>query len=412
MHHFAVAIPLALALPLPSADWNQFRGPTQDGHAPDAQLPTEWDKTKNVVWRKELPGEGWSSPVAVAGRIYLTAAVPSARKGDYSLRALCLDAKTGEVVWDQEVLKEDGTQSPKIHTKNSHASPTAVVDGGQVFVHFGHLGTAGLAAKDGKVLWTQQTLKYNPIHGAGGSPVLAGGRLVFCIDGTDKQVVVALDRKTGEVAWQTPRNTRPVKAFSFSTPLLISEKGQEQLIAAGSDVVMSLDPKTGREIWRVRYEGYSVVPRPVYGKGMVYLSTGYDSPQLYAIRIDGKGDVTNTHVAWTAKDGVPRNASPLLVDDALYLASDSGAVTCVDAKTGKERWSERVGRAYSASPIYAGGLIYLMDEFGTATVFKPGAAYDPVATNRMGEKSLASYGVDGNALLLRTEKALYRIETK
>jgi outer membrane protein assembly factor BamB len=344
--------------------------------------------------------------------VYLTAAVSGARKGDYSLRALCLDAKTGDIVWDQEVLKEIGAQAPVIHTKNSHASPTPLVDGEQVFVHFGHLGTACLAAKDGKVQWTQQTLKYNPVHGAGGSPVIAGGRLVFCIDGTDKQMVVALDRKTGKVAWQAPRKTNPVKAFSFSTPLLISDKGQEQLIAAGSDVVMSLDPKTGREIWRVRYTGYSVVPRPVYGNGMVYLSTGYDSPQLYAIKTDGKGDVTRTHVAWTAKSGAPRNASPLLVDDALYLAADDGTVTCLDAKTGKERWSERVGRAYSASPIYAGGLIYLMDEFGTATVFKPGAAYDPVATNRMGEKSLASYGVDGNALLLRTEKALYRIEQK
>ncbi|HSQ57322.1 MAG TPA: PQQ-binding-like beta-propeller repeat protein, partial [Gemmata sp.] len=295
---------------------------------------------------------------------------------------------------------------------NSHASPTPVVDGEQVFVHFGHLGTACLSAKDGKVLWKQQRLSYNPVHGAGGSPVLAGGRIVFCIDGTDRQMIVALDRKTGNVAWQTPRKTSPAKAFSFSTPLLITHKGQQQLIAAGSDVVMSLDPKTGREIWRVRYKGYSVVPRPVYGDGIVYLSKGYDTPVLYAIRVDGKGDVTSTHVAWTAKNGIPRNASPLLVEDAVYLASDNGTVTCLAAKTGEERWNERVGKAYSSSPIYAGGHIYLLDEDGTATVFKPGSSYDPVATNKMGEKALASYGVDGNALLLRTEKALYRIEKK
>jgi outer membrane protein assembly factor BamB len=414
MHRFASALPvtLALALALPAADWSQFRGPTQDGRADAAKLPTEWDTKKNVTWRKELPGEGWSSPVVAAGKIYLTAAVPGAGNGDYELHALCLDAKTGEVVWDREVFKEDGSKSPKIHKKNSHASPTPLVDGDQVFVHFGHLGTACLSAKDGKPLWTQQTLSYSPVHGAGGSPVLAADRLVFCIDGTDKQMVVALDRKTGKVSWQTPRKVNPVKAFSFSTPLLISEKGQEQLVAAGSDVVMSLDPKTGREIWRVRYTGYSVVPRPVFANGVVYLSTGYDVPALYAIKTNGKGDVTNTHVAWTAKTGAPRNASPLLVDGALYLAADDGTVTCLEAATGKERWSERVGRAYSASPIHAGGLVYLLDEFGTATVFKPGPSYDPVATNKMGEKSLASYGVDGDALLLRTEKALYRIEKK
>jgi outer membrane protein assembly factor BamB len=281
-----------------------------------------------------------------------------------------------------------------------------------VFVHFGHLGTACLDAKDGKPLWTQQTLRYSPVHGAGGSPVLAGGNLVFSIDGTDKQTVVALDRKTGKVSWQAPRKTSPVKAFSFSTPLLIAEKGQDQLVTVGSDVVMSLDPKTGREIWRVKFTGYSVVPRPVYGDGVVYLSTGYDSPSVYAIKADGKGDVTNTHVAWKVKTGAPRNASPLLLDGTLYLAADDGRVTCLDAKTGEERWGEVVGRAYSASPIAAGGLVYLLDEFGTATVFKPGASYDPVATNKLGEKSLASYGVDGDALLLRTEKALYRIEKK
>ncbi len=415
LHRCAFVFLVSLSVPsqLFGADWTQFRGPTQDGHAAAAKLPTEWDATKNVTWRKELPGKGWSSPVVAAGKIYLTTAVPGQGKGDNSLRALCLDAKTGEIVWNVEVFQQDGEMAPKIHSKNSHASPTAIIDGDQVFVHFGHMGTACLDAKTGGKVWATQELKYKPQHGNGGSPVLVGGNLVFSIDGNDKQMVVALDRKTGKIAWQTPRNLKVAQPFSFSTPLLATINGKEQLISAGSGVVMSLDPKTGEEIWRARYQGgYSVVPRPLYGNGLVYLSTGYNTPALLAIKPDGKGDVTNSHIAWSVKKGAPRNASPLIVGDALYMAADDGLITCLDAKTGVERWAERVGRAYSASPLFANGHVYLLDEDGLATVFKPGSSYDPVATIKMGEKALASYGVDGDALLLRTEPALYRIEKK
>jgi outer membrane protein assembly factor BamB len=415
MHRLAFCFVLSLSLPLPllaAGDWPQFRGPNGDGHAAGGRPPTEWDRTKNVTWRKEIPGLGWSSPVVSGGKVFLTTAVPAGRKGEYSLRVLCLDARAGDTLWDVEVFRQ-GPGAPAIQKKNSHASPTPVVDGEDVFVHFGHMGTACLRAKDGSTVWTQETLRYSPVHGNGGSPVLAGDKLVFNIDGADRQLVAALDRKTGKVAWRTPRDVKVPKHFSFSTPTLITVDGRPQVISAGSGVVMALDPGTGKEIWRVRYgTGYSVVPRPVYGNGLVYLSSGYDTAMLYAIRPDGAGDVTGTHVAWTAKAGAPRNASPLLVGDALVVAADDGLVTCFDAKTGKERWSERVGQAYSASPVFAGGLIYLLDEDGVATVLKPGPAFDEVATNKMGERALASPAVDGDALLLRTEKALYRIEKK
>lgn len=406
-----LCIALAIALPVLAADWYQFRGPGGDGQVIAAKLPTEWDKSRNVTWRTEIPGLGWSSPVVGGGKIYLTTAVPSGP--DQSLRALCLDARSGGILWNVEVFRQDGEQAPAVHKKNSHASPTPVVDGNDLFVHFGHMGTACLNAKDGSPIWTQQSLRYNPVHGNGGSPILAGNRVVFSIDGTDKQEIVALDRKTGKVAWRTPRKLSVSKPFSFSTPLLITVNGREQVISAGSGAVMSLDPKTGKEIWRVRYgSGYSVVPRPVYGNGLVYLSSGYEAPLIYAIRPDGTGDVTTTHVAWTAKAGAPRNASPLLVGDALYLADDFGLITCLDALTGKERWNERAGRAFSASPILAGELIYFLDEDGLTTIVKPGTSYEEVARNKMGEKTLASFAVDGDALLLRTEKALYRIEVK
>lgn len=427
MHRFAVAsfLTLALSLTLSAADWFQFRGPDGQGHC-DSKLVTEWDAKKNVTWKKDLPGVGWSSPVVVGGKIYLTTAVPQGegvpinpktpekKKFDQSLRVMCLDAKTGAIDWDKEVFFQDVKTAPGIHSKNSHASPTPVVEDGLVYVHFGHMGTACLKATDGAKVWSTQELKYNPVHGNGGSPVIVGKLLIFSIDGTDKQMVVALDKTNGKVEWKTPReNKTGASPFSFSTPLLIKVKDQEQLISPGSGVVMSLDPKTGKEFWRVAYgSGYSVVPRPVYANGLVYVCTGYNTANLIAIKPDGTGDVTKTHVVFTVKKNAPLNPSPLAVGDALYIVSDPGVLSCLDAKTGEERWSENLKKPFSSSPMLAGGLIYVIDETGTATVFKPGDAYDPVATNKLGDKTQASFGVDGNALLIRTEKALFRIEKK
>ena len=428
MHRFVfcfLTLTLALTLPAAGGEWFQFRGPDGQGHS-DAKLATEWTPKKNVTWRKELPGVGWSSPVAVGGRIYLTTAVqkgegialddkkPEKKSFDYSLRVFCLDAKTGAVVWEKEVFVQDAKTAPGIHSKNSHASPTPVVEDGNVYVHFGHMGTACLKAADGSVVWANKELAYKPVHGNGGSPIIFGPLLIFSIDGTDKQAVVALEKATGKVAWQTPReNKTGASPFSFTTPLVITVDSQPQLISPGSGVVMSLDPTTGKEIWRVTYgSGYSVVPRPVYANGLVYICTGYNSPTLVAIKPDGKGDVTKTHVAFTVKKNVPHNPSVLVVGDAIYMVSDAGVLSCLDAKTGVERWNERVEKAYSSSPMYANGLIYILSEDGTTTVFKPGDTYDEVAKNKLNEKTQASYGVDGSALLLRTEKALYRIEKK
>ncbi len=420
---FVLPVALAFALTLPAADWYQFRGPTGQGHAEGKNLPTEWSPEKNIVWRTPVPGLGWSSPVIVAGKVYLTTAVPQGDdllKSSQSLRTQCLDAKTGSLVWDVENFKQDAAKAPNIHGKNSHASPTPIVDGDKIYVHFGHMGTACLNLKDGSTVWSNQTLSYEPRHGNGGSPIIVADKLIYSIDGTDKQVVVALDKVSGKVAWQTPRNAAPGSKFSFSTPSLITVNGQEQVISAGTNVVMALDPKTGKEFWRVKYSGYSVVPKPVFGNGLLYICTGYDNPALYAIRVDGKGDVTETHVAWTIKkDSMPRNAAPLLLGDELYVVSDGGLLSCLEAKTGKVKWSENLARPHTSSPIYAAGLIYLLAEDGTATVFRPGDAYEEVAKNKFSEPGtaskylcLASYAADGDALFLRTAKALYRIEKK
>ena len=242
MNRLALVLTVALIsclAPLAKADdWPEFRGPTGQGLVGKGSLPTTWSKDKNVVWKQEIPGKGWSSPVVAGGRVYLTTAVPQ-ENGDQSLRALCLNAAKGDILWEKEIFRQKGKQAPRIHGKNSHASPTPLVRDGKLFVHFGHQGTACLDL-DGKILWRNTTLRYSPVHGNGGSPILVDDMLVFSCDGGDKRFVAALNVADGKVRWKTPRNVEASRKFSFSTPLLIDVEGRKQIISPGSNVVCAL----------------------------------------------------------------------------------------------------------------------------------------------------------------------------
>jgi outer membrane protein assembly factor BamB len=394
-------------------DWPQFRGPTGQGIAPQGHYPVDWSASKNVAWRKPIPGKGWSTPIVNGGFIYVTTAVAAeeSNRRDQSLRALCMNAKTGETIWDREVFRQDGSQAPGIHSKNSHASPTPLMDGQRLYVHFGHQGTACLD-REGHLIWANRDIHYQPVHGNGGAPILTESALVFNCDGSDQAFVIALDRAKGTVLWKTARNTESLKKFSFSTPLLIAVNGKQQIVSPGSGAVCAYDPATGLEIWRVKYDGYSVIPRPVFGHGLVFVSSGFESPSLLAIRPDGQGDVTTSHVAWTLRKGAPSTPSPSLVGDELYLVSDSGIASCVDARTGRAHWQERIGGNYSASPLYADGKIYCQSEEGTAVVLKAGKRFEVLARNSIGERTLASYAVSDGAFFIRTENHLYRIQER
>jgi len=392
-----------------ASDWPEFRGPTGQGLAPGS-LPLKWSTTENVAWKRAIPGQGWSSPVLVGGQLFLTTAVKSLEKnGALSLRVLALDSGTGRTLWEKEVLSVEAEKVPNIHAKNSQASSTPLRVNGRLYAHFGHHGTACLDDA-GNVLWRSTELSYPPVHGNGGSPVLAGSSLVFSCDGASNPFVAALHKDTGKVLWKTPRETQAQKKFSFSTPLLIEVGGQTQVISPGSGAVCAYDPKSGKELWRVRYgEGYSVVPRPVFGHGLLFIGTGFDRPMVMAIRPDGKGDVTDTHVAWRLSKSAPNTPSLLLVDENIYAVSDGGIASCVEAKTGNVRWQERIDGNYSASPLHAGGRLYFSNEAGTTVVLKAGATFDKLATNPLGERVLASPAVADGALFIRTEQHLYKI---
>jgi outer membrane protein assembly factor BamB len=411
----SLMIVLAGLLPAaaPDANWLDFRGPTGQGHAGEVALPVEWSATKNVAWKQAVPGLGWSSPVVVNGQVIVTSAVPpegdSGNAGQpLSLRVLSFNVATGQPRWDTEVFQQP-QDAPRIHGKNSHASPTAVIRGDSVFVHFGHQGTACLGL-DGKIKWRNRELAYSPVHGNGGTPALVKDVLVFSADGASDPFLAALDQQSGQVRWKTQRDSDAPKKFSFSTPLVIQVDGQPQVVSPGSNSVGAFDAATGKELWRVRYQGYSVIPRPIFAHGLLYIGTGYDSPSVMAIRPGGTGDVTDSHVAWVVKKGAPHTPSLLVVGDWLFMVSDRGVATCLDAKTGAEIWQERLGGNYSASPLYANGKIYFQSEEGDTTVVRAADKFEVLAKNSLGERTLASYAVTGQALLIRGATHLYRVE--
>lgn len=401
-------------IPAGGDDWPQFRGPTDQGLSSAKNLPIEWSTTRNVAWKRAVPGVGWSSPIVYKGRIYLTSAVPveGSETKDHTLVTFCLDAQTGHDIWSEQTFVQDGATAHSIHEKNSHASPTPLIEGERLYVHFGHQGTACLELT-GKVVWKNRDIRFDPGWGNGGSPIIAGNALIFSCDGRTEQFVIALDKRNGTVLWRRPRPPidNPLK-YSFCTPLLIEVEGRRQVVFPATDLVIAYEPQTGREIWRVNYTGDSIVPRPVFGHGLVFVTTRYHSPSLIAIRPDGKGDVTETHIEWSTRRGVPGTPSLLLVGDELYMISDSGLASCLDAKTGRVHWQERIGGNHSASPVYADGRIYAQSEEGNGVVLAAARKYELLAENPIGERTMASYAIANNAIFLRGERHLYRIGVK
>ncbi len=396
-------------------DWTKFRGPTGDGHVTVKSIPLKWSDTENVKWKVSVPGKGWSSPVISKGKIYLTSAVAEGDNQDAAdvsreLRVICYDSSNGKEIWDTKVFGQKPLKRP-IHHKNSHASPTPIIEGGKVYVHFGHMGSACLDLK-GKILWKNNELKYDPIHGNGGTPIIVDNLFFYSADASTNPFVVALDKNTGKVLWKKLRSeTAQSRKFSFSTPTLISMGGSSQIISPASGAVFSYDSKTGEELWSVDYGGWSVIPKPGVYKNMIYVGTGYERAHILGIRVDekSKGNVTESHVEWEITKRAPNTPSFMVVDDLLYFISDGGIATCVEPLTGEIIWQERTAGPISASPVHFNGMIYFLDEQGKTTVIKAGRKFEIIAENKIKERTLASFGISEGAIYIRSEKSLFRI---
>lgn len=433
----AICVVTLATLAHADAPWPQFRGPAGDGIVYGQNIPLEFGEKENLSWKTVLPGKAWSSPVIADSVVWATTAIevyPTAEERlellkaagieakkfkqlavakTIQLKLLALDFETGELLGSIDLV-EIGRPDP-IHSTNSYASPTPVIDGPNIYCHFGTYGTFCVDRKSQQIVW-QRTLSLDHSVGPGSSPLIDGPRLILIQDGMEHRYVAALDKLTGETLWKTdrPKMDAPTgdQKKSYCTPIKITDAGgREQLICMGSQWIVAYQSETGDEIWRLYHgKGFSVVPRPVYADGIVYFATGFGKPQLWAVKVDGSGDVTDTHVVWSIAKGIPAKPSPVIRDGLIYVIDDNGVASCFDAATGETVWKQRIGGKFSASPLMIGDRIYFGSHEGLVTVVSVGRESGVIAENQLDGQIMASPAVVDNSLILRTAEAIYRFK--
>ena len=427
---------LLTSVAVADGNWPQFRGPGSRGVAEGATLPDTWSSSENVVWISDVPGRGWSSPVAWGEKIFITTVINQgkdepAKKGLYfggdrkdppssvhRWMVYCLDFKTGKVLWEKQA--HEGTPPTGRHVKNSYASETPCTDGERLYAYFGNVGVFCYDL-DGKELWSQ---KWGPFKtkldwGTAASPVVHKGRVYVVNDNEEKSFLVALDARTGEQVWRVERDEKT----NWATPFVWENEQRTELVTPGTNLsrAYGLD---GKLLWELRGASNLTIPTPFTAHGLLYLGSGYVLSQqkpLYAIRPGATGDITlkddetsNASVAWCQKKAAPYNPSFLVYGEYCYVLYDMGFFGCYDARTGKEIYErQRIGpgaTAFTASPWAYNGKIFCLSEDGDTFVIAAGPEFKLLGKNSLGEMCMATPAIANGSLFLRTESKLYRIQ--
>lgn len=401
------------------SSWTHLRGNQLDGHAGGTGYPVVFGEDQNLVWKTEVEGLGWSSPVVWNKQIWLTTA---SRKGD-KMSAICVDFDSGEII--RELLLYEPAEIQRIHATNSYATPTPAIEEGFVYVHFGTYGTACINTADFSVVWSRTDMNCEHMQGAASSLFLYGDMLIVHVEGTDTQYIASLDKKTGETIWQTHRpeefyrDVAPVYKKAYTTPLVVNAEGRELLISNGAQMCFAYDVQTGEEIWSVWYGYDSTVGMPLAYGGLVFFNSGWifqeNTPnfvKFFAVDPNGKGDVSKTHVVWESDEDIPQISTPVIVDGKIYMIHERGVITCMDALTGKVIWKDKLQGQFNASPVYADGHLYITEVRGTVYVIKPGDIFNLVGENKLEAVLKATPAFVAGSIIMRSENHLYRLAAK
>lgn len=405
----AAAAPSAASTTGSTDNWPEFRGSNGIGIVEDADLPAEFGEDQNVVWKTPIHGWAHSSPVVWGDQVWVSTATEDGLK----MSALCVDAASGKVVHDL-LLFENESVSPDQHAANSFASPTPTIEEGRVYVHFGHYGTACLDTKSGKPVWSRRDIEVDEYRGPASSPIIFEDLLIFDCDGVDRQFVIALNKKTGKTVWKTDRNIdygTEVGDYkkAYGTPSVFEIDGHTELVAPAAVETIAYDPRSGKELWRVKHGWMNAAARPLYSHGLVLIAAGKDDTSIVAVK-PGSGDLTAEGVVWKSGKSVAQKPSPLVIGDLLFMIADNGVASCRDVATGEIRWIERLGGEFWASPVSDGEKIFCFAKDGSAPVFAAAAEFKLLAENKFEEGFHSTPAIAHNAMFVRTRNHLYRVQ--
>lgn len=386
-----------------AGEWPAWRGPRGDGVSEETNVPVRWSGSENVAWKTAIPGWGHSSPIIWGDRVFVTTYVEQGGRRVL----LCLDRLTGKLLWEKTVL----TAKPeKKNNLNSYASGTPATDGKRVWVTFLQAPDIVVVCHDmdGNELWRKSPGTFASVHGFCSSPVPYKDTIILNCDQDAVAYIVAFDKATGTERWRTDR---PNRMRSYCTPTIFQAAGKTQMVLSGSICVASYDPDTGKPHWLINGPTEQFVASVVFTDDIFFVTGGFPELHLIAIRPDGAGNVTDTHIAWRDTVGVSYVPSPIAHGNHFFVVSDRGLASCFEAKTGKRMWQQKLGRHHSASAVAAGGNVYFLDDDGKMFVLKAGPKFELIARNELGEECYASPAISHGRIFIRTLGNLYCIGT-